>query len=282
MIKTCRVCSNGFRVKPCHAPKRHTCSYACMASEYSQRMRGDSNPNYRGVEKRACLKCGLEYSSYDKRRKYCSAACYHEVPKDPSRQRAISLLPRKKRIKLGSRCTCKQCGLIFRHQGKRVLCIGCRDVRNIRRCFMCKGLFRFRVAKKTCSELCQRKWRAYIQRGSKSHRWQGGKTNPTILFRSSVEYAIWREAVFERDQFCCVMCGQRGQKLAAHHIREFSKYPDLRLVIANGVALCWPCHRSIKGKESKMAPVFDGHVAKATTFEECLRIIGVKVAAQGA
>ena len=63
--------------------------------------------------------------------------------------------------------------------------------------------------------------------------------------RNSAEYIAWRSKVFERDGFKCVICGQVGGTLNAHHIRSFKKYPNLRLVVDNGVTLCEGCHKRV-------------------------------------
>lgn len=70
--------------------------------------------------------------------------------------------------------------------------------------------------------------------------WRNG--NEKKRLRSSPEYISWRTAVFERDNYTCRGCGERGCYLEAHHIKGFAKYPDLRFLVDNGITYCEECH----------------------------------------
>lgn len=61
--------------------------------------------------------------------------------------------------------------------------------------------------------------------------------------RGSIEYRLWREAVFARDNWTCQKCSSRGGVIHAHHIKTFSDYPELRTSIENGITLCKKCHK---------------------------------------
>lgn len=81
------------------------------------------------------------------------------------------------------------------------------------------------------------------QRGNKAPNWKGGVTPINEKIRHSLEYRIWRTAVFQRDNYTCKECLQVGGKLNADHIKPFAYYPELRFDINNGRTLCIPCHR---------------------------------------
>lgn len=80
--------------------------------------------------------------------------------------------------------------------------------------------------------------------GEKHWNWKGGISEKNALFRNSGPYREWRRKVFQRDMFSCVKCGYRSHKrkdIRADHIKPFSLYPELRLVVDNGRTLCLPC-----------------------------------------
>jgi len=82
------------------------------------------------------------------------------------------------------------------------------------------------------------------KRGSENHFWRGGVSKVNESIRKSLEYKLWRESVFERDNYTCIWCGTRGGKLNADHIKPFALYPELRFAIDNGRTLCVPCHKT--------------------------------------
>lgn len=82
-------------------------------------------------------------------------------------------------------------------------------------------------------------------KGAKAYQWKGGITEKNLIIRKSLEYRLWRTAVFERDNYTCVWCGDnQGHNLNADHIKRFSEFPELRFAIDNGRTLCKPCHRT--------------------------------------
>ena len=83
------------------------------------------------------------------------------------------------------------------------------------------------------------------QKGEKNPWWKGGATPANKLIRESQDFALWRKAVFQRDDWTCQQCGMRGGRLHPHHIKRFADYPELRFDISNGLTLCEDCHRTL-------------------------------------
>ena len=76
------------------------------------------------------------------------------------------------------------------------------------------------------------------------------------LARRSVDAKEWREAVFQRDDFTCQMCGIRGTYLEADHIKPWAFFPDLRFELSNGRTLCRPCHDKTKMSARTMRKIY--------------------------
>ncbi len=78
--------------------------------------------------------------------------------------------------------------------------------------------------------------------GSKHPNWNGGpeyRKRPDG--RHSTAVRAWRSAIYEQDIFLCQKCFLSYQ-LVAHHIFSYTKYPELRWDISNGITLCKKHH----------------------------------------
>ena len=63
--------------------------------------------------------------------------------------------------------------------------------------------------------------------------------------RDSHKSNAWRSAVFDRDAYSCLSCGDsKGGNLNAHHILPYSIAKNKRWDVENGATLCVKCHRS--------------------------------------
>jgi len=78
--------------------------------------------------------------------------------------------------------------------------------------------------------------------GEKRYNWKGGITPSRIRVRNSLEMRLAREECFERDDYTCQSCGERGGQLNAHHIWPFHRFSHLKFDVNNLVTLCKKCH----------------------------------------
>ena len=78
-------------------------------------------------------------------------------------------------------------------------------------------------------------------------------TNKRYYHLKDWKYKNWRSLVFERDNWTCQTCGKRSQSgepiyLEPHHIKGWTKYPELRYEVENGITLCLECHKLTRKK----------------------------------
>lgn len=104
----------------------------------------------------------------------------------------------------------------------------------------------------------ERKKLSEIHKGNKSYLWKGGLTEKNKVIRNSFEFRLWREQVYKRDNYTCLICNKRGGYLNADHIKPFSLYPELRFELSNGRTLCIECHRKTDtyGNKLKLSEVY--------------------------
>ena len=103
--------------------------------------------------------------------------------------------------------------------------------------------------------------RAKARKGKDSHFWKGGVTPVVYKLRRCTRYNAWRQSVFKRDNYTCVLCNAKRNIESDHYPKTFSDiihflkasnpsdlyetaYHSKELWdISNGRTLCKPCHR---------------------------------------
>jgi 5-methylcytosine-specific restriction endonuclease McrA len=254
-FKPCLICGILFTAKPCRLDSRKVCSSIC-ARVYQ---RGENNPNWRGgLVEVACRRCGKAKKvcpSIKEFVHYCSRVCLAFDQSEKFRgEKSCNWKggdkPRGTRGGWGvSRFhiarICKGCGKTGVSKG-RVYHPGCspRLVKKNKlvRCAGCGVERRLNERKGVYQKRCQ-SCANQVKGGAGNANWKGGITPANKKIRASEEYKQWREAVFRRDRFTCVWCGQKGGALHADHIKPFANYPKLRLTVSNGRTLCVECHK---------------------------------------
>ena len=78
--------------------------------------------------------------------------------------------------------------------------------------------------------------------GKNHGMWKGGVAKDREAAMQTKKYKEWRNLVFERDKFTCQKCFDVGYKLNAHHIFDYSSYPEKRYDTDNGITFCSKCH----------------------------------------
>ena len=151
---------------------------------------------------------------------------------------------------------CKQCGKKFyvKPYLKNTAKFCCKDCSNKsfigkkRKPFTKETIDKMKLAQSIANSKPEvRKNKGDARRGEKHWRWMGGIESENKRIRKSISYKLWREGVFERDNYTCQKCGSRSMKgkrllLHPHHIMGFSQYPEYRFIKDNGATLCDDCH----------------------------------------
>ena len=165
-----------------------------------------------------CKQCKKKFSVQPYRRKtakFCSVKCMGNYNKKSYKGNNSVRWKEKSHIKLN----CLQCGHEYNELIQR------------------KGRSKF------CSRECLNKWMSENLTKEKRYNWKGGTKRRNEGYYN-LQYKLWRESVFKRDDYTCQWCGKRGCYLEAHHKKLWTDYPELRFDIDNGITLCKDCHNT--------------------------------------
>jgi HNH endonuclease len=103
-------------------------------------------------------------------------------------------------------------------------------------------LKKLNIQTRTKATLRMRERQREFNLGSKCWNWKGGITPDRVRLRISLDMKLARECCFERDNYTCRSCAQRGGKLNAHHIWPFQRFPEWKYEVWNLLTLCKRCH----------------------------------------
>lgn len=98
--------------------------------------------------------------------------------------------------------------------------------------------------RKDVSKFCSHKCRQEYNSGSNHYNWNSNISDEERYAGRHVKHKGWRKLVYEKDWYRCVCCGDKsGGNLVAHHLFDYSTYPEKRFDVENGVTLCRKCHK---------------------------------------
>lgn len=221
----CDCCGKEMSVKKYKMDnyKHHFCSKECLYKFNSENEIGKCNPNYKNkLIHRICPICGKEFDTYQKTQVYCSTECGNK-----GKECKVSL----KCVQCGKEYSIPQSALKWSKER------GCEH------------------------NFCSKKCRQSFCVKENNPRWIQDRSLLKERNRDEPYLNDWRKKVFERDDYTCQMCGDRGSKghkviLNAHHIVKYSVNKELRFVVDNGITLCEKCHLKTYGKEEKFEEMF--------------------------
>ena len=155
---------------------------------------------------------------------------------------------------------CKICGVEFINDKKNSIycsreCRGLNDRKRIKykcdycgkECSMKKSHYENRKYR-FCSVECMGEWRKGKFCRENSPRWNPNKTDEErVTKREYQEYYEWHDCVFKRDNYTCIISGERNN-IVAHHLYSYNKYKKLRTDINNGVTISEDLHKEFHSK----------------------------------
>lgn len=202
------------------------------------------------MKKRQCILCGVIFSSSPShKRKYCSRLCSDKSKINKpgfwlGKHRSEETKKKISKSKAGQRPWMKGRKHTFiSNEKNRISHLGKKASQTTKDKMSMNNSKYWLGKKRPKASVATRQKQSESLRGSRGGNWQGGRTASNFLIRHSLEYKLWRESVFKRDNYTCQLCGQRGRTLNADHIKPFAFFIELRFDINNGRTLCVECHK---------------------------------------
>lgn len=260
MDKNCFICGAAFHVKPSHFNTRVCCSKKCQSEHFKESLKGHKNPNYKGITNsvKNCKICGEQFiikHFKNRNTKTCSLKCSHKltglghkgkiIGKDVVLRMLASRAITYKRKGVVRRSVRLKCVCGNKKDPEAKTCLNCfhERIKRIKICVICESTFNPKnIIIKTCSRRCSTLLKSKNSSNERNPNWKGGLRGKNQRQRNHFSYKDWRKLVFERDKYTCIDCGKIGGQIHSHHIKSFSKHPELRTDVSNGKTLCVECH----------------------------------------
>jgi hypothetical protein len=226
MIAVCEFCNKEYKTSPnwYNRNKHHTCSRQCSFDLKKK------------LSTKQCENCGKEFysNSHQKEKLFCSRECARAFSRLETEERICPVCNNSFVYKIGGYHDQKTCSVSCGQKLKTVTrCIKFN-------CIICnKEYYRTKYwvnkipsrVSRFCSKECKDKGLT-------------GKGHPNYNPNKKLEkdqLREWSREVKRRDKYVCQKCGSK-KNLHAHHIKEKSRFKDLRLDLENGITLCNVCH----------------------------------------
>lgn len=213
-----------YRIKQ---SKNHFCCRDCHTEwQKTNPLKGKANPFWHGGKMTVpCCQCGKEMRRYrsdisDHKNVFCNLKCFHLWQRENTGGANSHSWKGGKVI-----VQCHICGNDIE-----------REPNQLRRN---KNNFYGRD--------CWRKWRSSDEwRRENNPTWKSHLTDADRIVRHYSEPLLrkWIREVKRRDDFTCWVCGYQNEngEMVAHHLNAWSKFPEQRIDLNNGVVMCEQCH----------------------------------------
>lgn len=209
-----------------------------------------------------CTHCKSSFTYYEglSTGKYCSRECFRDHTRKYANARQVKINGYTRRIfdivclnchsaHVACRSTAKYCSsrcqlnYEYAHQTRDKSTIALAAHESVRQNGQPKrrGVKRGSPPQSVCDKISATKFARHA-----AYRAAHGMPEPALAreLRGSRKWRDWRKAIYERDKYTCVLCGDdKGGNLEADHIKPRYLFPELTFDVSNGRTLCKPCHK---------------------------------------